>query len=32
MQHLLTEELSKVCAGIALAFAGTGLGAYPILL
>jgi alkylation response protein AidB-like acyl-CoA dehydrogenase len=29
---LVTEELSKVCAGIALAFAGTGLGAFPILL
>ncbi|KPL03028.1 MAG: acyl-CoA dehydrogenase [candidate division Zixibacteria bacterium SM23_73_2] len=29
---IVTEELSKVCAGIALSFAGTGLGAYPILL
>jgi len=29
---LVTEELSKVCAGIALAYAGTGLGTFPILL
>jgi len=29
---IVTEELSKVCAGIALAFAGTALGAIPILL
>jgi alkylation response protein AidB-like acyl-CoA dehydrogenase len=29
---LVTEELSKVCAGVALAFAGTALGAFPILL
>lgn len=29
---IVTEELSRVCAGIALSFAGTGLGAYPILL
>jgi len=29
---LVTEELSKVCAGIALAFAGTALGTFPILL
>ncbi len=29
---LVTEEISKVCAGIALAFAGTGLGTFPILL
>uniref|UniRef100_A0A832MNH6 Acyl-CoA dehydrogenase n=1 Tax=Eiseniibacteriota bacterium TaxID=2212470 RepID=A0A832MNH6_UNCEI len=29
---LVTEELSKACAGIALAFAGTALGAFPILL
>ncbi len=29
---IVTEEISKVCAGIALAFAGTGLGAFPILL
>ncbi|MBI5836798.1 MAG: acyl-CoA dehydrogenase family protein [Candidatus Eisenbacteria bacterium] len=29
---LATEELSKACAGIALAFAGTALGTFPILL
>jgi butyryl-CoA dehydrogenase len=29
---IVTEELSKVCAGIALAFAGTALGTFPILL
>ncbi|MCD6595424.1 acyl-CoA dehydrogenase family protein [bacterium] len=29
---IVTEELSKVCGGIALAFAGTGLGIFPILL
>ncbi len=29
---LVTEELSRVCGGIALAFAGTGLGSFPILL
>ena len=29
---IVTEEISKVCAGIALAFAGTALGAFPILL
>ena len=29
---LVTEEISKVCAGIALAFAGTALGTFPILL
>jgi len=29
---IVTEELSRVCAGIALSFAGTGLGTYPILL
>jgi len=29
---IATEELSRVCGGIALSFAGTGLGAYPILL
>ncbi len=29
---LVTEELSRVCGGIALAFAGTALGAYPIIL
>jgi len=27
-----TEELSRVCGGIALAFAASALGAYPILL
>ncbi len=29
---LVTEELSRACAGIALAFAGMALGAMPILL
>lgn len=29
---IVTEELSRACAGIALAFAGTALGALPILL
>jgi len=29
---LLAEELSRACAGIALAFAATGLGTLPILL
>ncbi len=29
---LVTEELSKVCGGIALGYAATGLGAMPILL
>lgn len=29
---LVIEELSRVCAGIALAFAGTVLATYPILL
>jgi alkylation response protein AidB-like acyl-CoA dehydrogenase len=29
---LVTEELSKACSGVALAFAGTALGAFPILL
>ncbi len=29
---LATEELSKACGGIALAFAATALGIYPILL
>ena len=29
---LVTEELSRVCGGIALSFAGTGLGTFPILL
>ena len=29
---LVTEELSKACGWIALAFAGTALGAFPILL
>jgi butyryl-CoA dehydrogenase len=29
---LVVEELSRACAGIALAFAGTGLGAYPVIL
>jgi len=29
---IVTEELSRVCGGIALAFSATGLGAMPILL
>lgn len=29
---IATEELSRFCGGIALAFAATGLGCYPILL
>ncbi len=29
---IVTEELSRICGGIALSFAGTGLGTYPILL
>ena len=29
---IVTEELSRICGGTALAFAATGLGAYPILL
>jgi alkylation response protein AidB-like acyl-CoA dehydrogenase len=29
---LVTEELSRGCGGIALALAGTALGAYPIIL
>ncbi len=29
---IATEELSRFCGGIALAFAATGLGTYPILL
>jgi len=29
---LVTEELSKACGGIALGYAGTGLGTLPILL
>jgi len=29
---LVVEELSRACGGIALAFAGTGLGAFPIIL
>ncbi|MBM3307673.1 MAG: acyl-CoA dehydrogenase family protein [Candidatus Eisenbacteria bacterium] len=29
---IATEELSRVCSGIALAFAASALGAYPILL
>ena len=29
---LVTEEISKACAGIALAYAGTALGAFPLLL
>jgi butyryl-CoA dehydrogenase len=29
---LVTEEISKACGGIALAYAGTALGTFPILL
>jgi alkylation response protein AidB-like acyl-CoA dehydrogenase len=29
---LVTEELSRICGGIALCFAGTALGSYPIIL
>jgi butyryl-CoA dehydrogenase len=29
---LVAEELSKACGGIALGFAGTGLGTFPIIL
>ena len=29
---LVVEQLSRACGGIALAFAGTGLGTFPILL
>ena len=29
---IVTEELSKACAGIALAFAGTALGTIPIII
>ncbi|MEJ5307781.1 MAG: acyl-CoA dehydrogenase family protein [candidate division WOR-3 bacterium] len=29
---IATEELSRVCAGIALGYAGTGLGTMPIIL
>jgi alkylation response protein AidB-like acyl-CoA dehydrogenase len=29
---IVVEELSRACAGISLAFAGTGLGTYPIIL
>ncbi len=29
---LITEELSRGCGGIALALAGTALGAYPVIL
>ncbi|MGD0921403.1 MAG: acyl-CoA dehydrogenase family protein, partial [Terriglobia bacterium] len=29
---IVTEELSQACAGIALSFAGTALGAIPIIL
>ena len=31
-QVLVVEQLSRVCAGITLSFAGTGLGALPIML
>jgi alkylation response protein AidB-like acyl-CoA dehydrogenase len=29
---IVTEELSRICGGVALAFAATALGAFPILL
>jgi len=29
---LVTEELSRVCSGIALAYAATGLGVYPLIM
>jgi len=29
---LVVEQLSRACGGIALAYAGTGLGTYPIIL
>jgi len=29
---LVTEELSRVCSGVAVTYAATGLGAYPIIL
>ena len=29
---LVTEELSRVCGGIGLAFGGTGLGIYPVMI
>lgn len=29
---IVTEEMSKVCGGISLAFAATGLGTFPILI
>ncbi len=29
---LVIEELSRICAGIALSYAGTALGAFPIIL
>jgi alkylation response protein AidB-like acyl-CoA dehydrogenase len=29
---LVVEQLSRACGGIALSFAGTGLGAFPIIL
>jgi alkylation response protein AidB-like acyl-CoA dehydrogenase len=29
---LVVEELSRACGGIALSFAGTGLGIYPVIL
>lgn len=29
---IITEELSKVCSGIALGYAGTALGTFPIIL
>ncbi len=30
--NLVVEELSKVCIGVSVSFAASGLGAYPILL
>ena len=29
---IVTEELSRICGGIGLAFGATGLGMYPILI
>jgi butyryl-CoA dehydrogenase len=29
---IVAEELSRICGGIALSFAGTGLGTYPLIL
>ena len=29
---IATEELSKVCGGVAVSYAATALGAYPLML